>query len=87
MDRYQKRMKMAQQLRREADEMMLDATVELNQSSTQLLCTTNTIQTDVERTVKVLNKDDPEFIERRLSRTYSDIGYLSCILSASDRVG
>lgn len=32
-------------------------------------------------------KDDPEFIERRLSRTYSDIGYLSCILSASDGVG
>lgn len=56
MDRYHERMKKAQQLRREADEMMLDATVELNQSSTQLLCTTNTIQTDVERTVKVLNK-------------------------------
>ena len=32
-------------------------------------------------------KDDPEFIERRLSRTYSDIGYLSCILSTSDKMG
>lgn len=56
MDRYHERMKKAQQLRSEADEMMLDATVELNQSSTQLLCATNTIQTDVERTGKVLNK-------------------------------
>ena len=32
-------------------------------------------------------KDDPEFIVRRLSRTYSDIGYLSCILSTSNRMG
>ena len=32
-------------------------------------------------------KNDPEFIERRLSRTYSDIAYLSCILSTSDRMG
>ena len=32
-------------------------------------------------------KNDPEFIERRLSRTYSDIGYLSCILSTSNRMG